>query len=140
MSLILLTIIAAIIAQFFGFLWYGPLFGKNWGMACGMSEAEMKSTKPSWKQMMPNLVLNFIANLAYAFVLFNLLGAFGAFTVGSGLRTGAIVFVGFVLPMLITSTIWNGRSVKSQKTIFAISLGYQVLNLVIWAVLFALLA
>lgn len=140
MSLIWITIIAAVIAQVVGWLWHGPLFGKQWGMSCGMSEEQMKTMKPLWKQMAWPLGLNFIANLAYAFILFNLLGAFGAFTTYAAIHTSAIIFAGFILPLLVTNTIWNGRLPKSQKIMFGISFGYQIINLVIWSILFSLLA
>ncbi len=140
MSLILITVIAAVIAQVFGWLWHGPLFGKQWGMSCGMTEEQMKTMKPSWKQMAWPLALNFLANLAYAFILFNLLGAFGAFTAYTAIHTSAIVFAGFILPLLIMNNLWNGRPAKSQKIMFGISFGYQIINLAIWAILFSLLA
>lgn len=138
MSLILITFIAAVIGQLIGWVWHGPLFGKQYGHAMGMPVDSDK--KVGFRDMAWQLGLNFVAMIAYAFVLFNLLGAFGAFTVGAVLRTGGIVFVGFILPLVTTNVLWNGRPVKSQWMLFGISFGYQAVVLIAWAILFALIA
>lgn len=139
MSLILITIIAAIVSQALSWTWYGPIFGKKYRHSVDVSDSSMAHGH-SKKWMIFALVANFIANLVMAFVFFNLLGAFGAFEMGAAIRTTAIVFIGFVLPLVVTGTIWNGRSTSSQKTTFAISLGYQIVNMLAWAILFSLMA
>lgn len=138
MSIILLAIIAAIISQVLGWLWHGPLFGKKWGIAVAMSESV--GDRPSKKWMIWALALNFIANALMSFVVFLIMANLGVGTLGQAVITMAVLFIGFALPYTLTYTLWNGRKTPSQMTTGLISIGYQAVNFLVWAVLFATLA
>ena len=136
MSIILLAVIVAVISQFIGWLWHGPIFGKKWMNAQGVANMEQAKSMMSKKRMIISLIINFVANAIGAFVLFDFLAVFGAFSIPGALLITAFVFVGFILPYLAINTLWNGRSVKSQWTTFGISVGYYVINFAVWAILF----
>lgn len=140
MSIFLLTLIAAVVIFFFGWLWHGPLFGKYWGMAVtNMSAAELKTMKHSMKSMVWPMVINFIMNILMAFALLLMFANFGVSNAGQAFITAAVFFVGFVLPVLAVAIVWNGRSAKARWTMFLISFGYQLISFVILTVLFLLL-
>jgi fatty acid desaturase len=140
MSLIILAIIAAVASQIIGAIWHMPLFGKKWGMAMGMTEAQMATMKPSMKDMSIRLALNYVANFLMAFATYLILANFGAGTIPQVLIITAVIFVGFAFPFILIGTLWNGRPVKSEITTFLISIGYQFINFIVWALLFAWLA
>ena len=68
MSFYVFTLITALIGAFvsmvIGFVWYGPIFGKQWMEIMGISKENMKNV--SQKEMIPHYALNFLV----AFVQF----------------------------------------------------------------------
>jgi uncharacterized protein DUF1761 len=136
MSIILLAVIVAVISQIIGWVWHGPIFGKKYSAAVGMSGMVQQGSMNPKAKMAILLVINFIANAVGAFVLFDFLAVFGAFSIPGALLITAFIFVGFILPYLIINTLWNGRSSKSQWTTLGISIGYQLINFAVWAILF----
>ena len=133
MSIFLLSLIGAVVAQILGWIWHGPIFGKKWGMAVGMTEMEPNHRM---KKMIAPLIINFVVNYIMAFAVFLILANFGVSSIAQALITAAVLFVGFVVPLQTQGTIWNGRSSKSQWTTFLIAAGFQLINLAVWALLF----
>lgn len=131
MSIILLAVIVSVISQILGFVWFGPLFGKKWMAATGHT-----GMAPSKKVMAVSMLINFIASAIMAFVLFDFLAVFGAFSIPGALLISAFLFVGFVLPMIVSGSLWNSQSVKNKFISFGLSFGFQIINMAIWAVLF----
>src|SRR5262249_30889084 len=61
-----LAIAVAVIAAFvFGFLWYGPLFGKTWAKLMGFD----MSKKPDSKMMMRYMAFQLLATFLTTYVL-----------------------------------------------------------------------
>jgi len=111
-----LVLTTAVVASFiFGYLWYGPLFGKVWAQLMGLKTGECKP-KP-WA-----LPLTFLGTLlttsvlAYILFIYKPYCAYGA---------AFFVWLGFYLPLLVGSVTWEGRSWK----LFALNAAYYLLNL-----------
>ncbi len=133
MSLILLSVIAAITAFVLGFVWHGPVFGKMWMRA----NASGHDTMPSKKDMAVRMVINFVTNLLMAFVTFLIVVNLRPGSIGQVFIVLAVMYVGFVIPLIANNSLWNGRPTKSQVTTFLISAGYHLVNLAIWGGLIA---
>ena len=138
MSIIPLTLIAALISFILGAIWYMPLFGRAWGRA--MEKAPGSEEKPTLKKQIVPMVINFLMNILVAFVLFNVLAVFGVMTVPQAFLISGVMFLGFILPMQVGAVLWNGRSTKSKWTVFLISSGFQLLNFLVLSIVFVLLA
>jgi hypothetical protein len=136
MSLFLLALIAAVANFIFGAAWHMPLFGKKWGEALGMTAP----ANPDMKPMYGRMAINFVANYVMAFAVFLIFANFGVGSIGQAFVIGAVLLIGLVLPQLVTTNLWNGRPTKHAITLFLISIGYQIINMAIWALLFAWLA
>ncbi|MBM3540713.1 MAG: DUF1761 domain-containing protein [Alphaproteobacteria bacterium] len=96
-----LAVLAAAVAAFaFGAAYYGPL-GKAWLTAQGKDPVACKDRKPK-----PGPFIRAgIALLVMAWVMGGLMGHLGegAYTVGGGILTGAIVWLGFVATTLVVN-------------------------------------
>ncbi len=135
MSIIVMAIIGAIVSFFLGFVWHGPVFGKQWAIASGMGWPENGKPTPP-KGMSYMMLIQFIANFMIAFVLYYFLSGFLMAPMGLVIIFGLLIWVGFILPTQIMGIMWNGRPVRDQLKMFGIAVGYQVINMVILALLF----
>lgn len=139
MPTILIALIAAVASQFIGFIWHGPLFGMTWARAQDMPDMpkDGKMTSEMKKHFIWQLVINFIANFVMAFVLFYFLSGISMLSFPWLLMLVGMLFVGFVLPIQTIGTVWNGRSPKKQLTVWLISGSFQIINLLVWSLIFA---
>jgi len=125
---------AAVAAWLAGAVWYGIL-GKQWLAALGWTEADMMG--PDGKRRMPvgPMVLSFVAALIMAFMLAGLMGHLGPPTVRSGIISGALVWLGFV----ITSIAVNNAFQRRKAMLTVIDGGHWLLALVVQGAVLGLL-
>ena len=106
----------AVVASFiFGYLWYGPLFGKLWAQLVGLKCEEGK-LKP-WA--LPLTLLGTVLTtsvLAYILFIYKPYCSYGA---------AFFVWLGFYLPVLVGAVTWEGKPWK----LFALHAAYNLLNL-----------
>ena len=109
----LAVFVAAIVNFVIGFLFHGPVLGKTW-----MKLANIHPTgNEKFKDMIPQMVQNFIANLVFAYVLSVVIFATSSYynNVGNifgGMGIAVWVWVGFVVTSSSMDVIWMGRSFK----------------------------
>ena len=94
----LAVIIAAVLGFGVGGVWYSFLFRKQWMEAIGMTPdmARPAGTPPATP--LPMLLAgSIVGNLVMAFILSALLHSLGAASIGGGIATGFLVWLGFVI-------------------------------------------
>ncbi len=127
---IVAVIVCAVVYMIGGYVWYGPLFGKNWAQVIGMDMSAMtpEKKKEMSKQMWPTMFLNFIVTIVmmYVLALFVDLGIGG-----SGIVAGIIIWIGFLMPMAASGAMWGGKSKKLSWQMFWLTAGYQLLMVII---------
>jgi hypothetical protein len=126
-----LAILLAIVAYIaIGFLWYGPLFGKAWAKEAGMST----DCKPDRKVFLRAITLMIIGTFLTVYVLAHGVevwrpSTWNAGTDASNATYGFLapffVWVGYFVPVLLSSVAWENRSWK----LFAINAGYYFVAL-----------
>lgn len=128
------VVAAAVAAWLAGAAWYGIL-GKQWVAALGWTEADMMG--PDGRRRVPvgPMVLSFVASLIMAFMLSGLMGHLGAPTVRSGIISGALVWLGFV----ITSIAVNNAFQKRKAMLSVIDGGHWLLALIVQGAVLGLL-
>ena len=101
---------AAVAAWLVGAAWYGVL-GKQWLAALGWTEADMAG--PDGKRRMPlgPMIVSFVAALVMAFLLSGLMAHVGPISIRSGMISGALVWVGFVITTIAVNNAFQRRSV-----------------------------
>ena len=126
-----LAVVGAAVACFvFGWLWYGPLFGKLWARLMGMPA----DVKPTSAQMARGMILSLVGALLMSFVLAHSVqvwqpsrwnaGANGALWM-YGFFAGLFTWIGFYIPQLFSALSWEGKSPK----LFFLNAIYHFINL-----------
>lgn len=137
MSINFLILIAAILAQVIGYVWYGPLFGRIWTDIHGL---RAEDTKPKMVKNMPlYLTLNFLGNLAMSSALFLFLRLFSITTFAGAFPLALTFLIGFVIPMTINASIWNGKPKNLQWKHWLISTGFYLVTFIVWLLVYTIL-
>jgi hypothetical protein len=133
------AIATAVIASFvFGWLWYGPLFGRTWGRLMGMR----MDARPDSKVMLRGMALSLVGAFLTAYVLVHSTNVWRPSLWGAGndqpdyvygFFSGFFTWLGFYVPMLLTQIAWENRSWK----LFALNAAYHLLNLQLVAMILA---
>ena len=129
-----LAILVASISGFaLGAIWYGPLFGKAWMAASGMTEEEIKKTNFA-KVYGVSFVMNFLT----AFVLAHVLAAFAIAVpdtagVWAGVQGGFWSWLGFIMTTRVTDAMFE----RTSNKLLWINNGYRLVMLIIMGVILA---
>ncbi len=131
--------LAVIVSFMFGWLWYGPLFGKSWAKLQGIKYTNKVATKDMMKGMGLGLLGSFLTAYVMTFST-NVWRASVCSGHGAdmewwryGFYGGMFVWLGFTIPILFSSIAWEGKSWK----LFAINASYHFLNLQIISMIVA---
>ena len=107
--------IAVLVNFIIGWLWYGPLFGKAWGVEMGMD----MSKKPEAGVMAKGMIFMVIGNFLMAYVLANNIFAWGQVsgmadnpTIMRAVMTAFFTWLGFYVPTHLGATVWEEKSWK----------------------------
>lgn len=113
----IIAIIVAALANFaLGALWYGPLFGKAWMRANGLTEEDMKTMNPV--RAMGFAVVAFLIMAANLEAFVSAPGATVGFTLGAAFAAG----FGWAAMAVVVVALFEGRS----WAYMAINGGYMV--------------
>ncbi|TSC69668.1 MAG: hypothetical protein G01um101456_20 [Parcubacteria group bacterium Gr01-1014_56] len=129
----LAVLVSAIVMMGLGFLWYGPLFGKEWMRLSGFTPESMNA-KAAGKvyaiSAIGALLMAFVMSHSLVFAM-TYLGESG---IMAGLQTGFWNWLGFVAPVTVGVVLWEGKSWK----LWAINSGYYLVALCMIGVILAL--
>ncbi len=126
---LLAILIAAASGFMVGGLWYGPLFGKAWQAAIGLSDEEIQSGN-----MLKTFGLTFAFNVLSAVFLGHLLAYFDPeFTQTMMISVG--IAIGFIIPAIGTNYLFGRIAGK----LFAIDAGYWIAFYAAMGLVFGLL-
>lgn len=108
----LVAVLLAAVAQFIiGFLWHGPLFGKQWMAVTGITPTEEER-----KNMLKPMALGFLGSLVIAFILAHTIVFATSYTNTSGalagMEGGFWGWLGFVAPVTMNLVLWERFSWK----------------------------
>ncbi len=117
-------VLCAIASMILGTLWYGPFFGKTWMKISGIKKPKV-ITREIKKQMFKSYFLMFLGSIITAFVLSNFMIYTEISAISVGLWFGFFMWLGFIAPVMMSSSLWEG---KSWKLYFINSL-YFLVNL-----------
>ena len=123
-------LVAAVSGFLVGGLWYGPLFGKAWQAARGLSDDAMKNAN------MPMIFgLTFVLNLFSAFILDHTLSTYGTPGLNLSVMISSGVALGFIVPAIGVNYLFSRQSLR----LFMIDAGYWLVIYSVMGVVFALL-
>lgn len=119
--------LAAVAAFIFGFLWYGPLFGRRWGEEQGF---DMDAERPAMKEMAWPMIGQLVGAFLTAYALnWFIIGGLDGHWTGflNVLIPSLIAWTGFYLPIGFSTVGWEQRS----WGLFGINTGFHFLNLLL---------
>ena len=129
------VLVAAVANMVLGGLWFGPIFGKMWVKASGMTSEKIEEAKK--KGMAGSYALMFLGSLVMAYVLAHSLVFGNAYLGTSGVTAGLMVgfwnWLGFVAPVTIGVVLWDGKSWKY----WAITYFYNLVGFLIMGAILA---
>jgi len=116
----LAVVLSAVAYWMLGAIWYGVLFGQRWMALEGITMAQSRSVNPA----LPYLI-SLLLDLLIAFVLAQVCLWRHANTALRGAGIGALLWIGIVGPIVLTTYVYEMRS----KELFAINEFYPLLGL-----------
>ena len=107
----LAVLVAGVASMVIGFLWYGPVFGKQW---LALSGVNFNAVDPAKRKAMANrgYVINFIASLVMAFVLAHTIAYTQAASIMDAAFAAFWTWLGFIATVLIGMVLWENKPVK----------------------------
>jgi hypothetical protein len=103
-------IVAAIAAFAFGWIWYGPLFGKPWMKMMGITREQIAESQK--KSMAVPVILGLIMALITAWAVSYLLPVIAALSFGEFFKVIFVIWLGFTLPIQMGGYLWERKSLK----------------------------
>lgn len=124
------SVIAAVVANMvLGMLWYGPIFGKQWMEAVGLSKKELNKMKK--KGMAPAMTGSFIASAITAYVLALLLNKLSITSIAGGISVALTLGLGFIATTNVLRVLYE----KSSWKLYSINTAYNMLGPVLMAII-----
>ena len=128
----LAVLVAAIAQMIIGAVWYGPLFGKQW-----MSYSKIKPDKKTMQKMKEkakhSYAVMFIGSIITAMVFSYIIDYANATTAIDGMIGGFWVWLGFVVPLLSGSVLWEGK----PKGLYFRNVAYYLVSLAVMGAILA---
>ena len=132
------VLVGAIANMAIGFVWYGPLFGKQWTKLMGWTPEQMEAGKAKMKsEGWKTYGMAAIGALVMAFVMSHVATFAMAYMqtsgMAAGLSTGFWMWLGFVAPVTMSTVLWEGKSWK----LWCLSSGYYLVALLVMGAIVA---
>lgn len=133
----LAVLLAGIVSMAAGFFWYSPMvLGKPWMKLKGYTADSLKKAQ---KEMGKLYGVSFVVSLITAYVLSHVMTLSVAFFHFGKLETGLItafwMWLGFMMPVQLTATIFGDKKWK----LLAIDSGYQLVSVLLMGVVLGIL-
>lgn len=130
-------LVAAIANMVIGFIWYGPLFGRQWMDLMGLDINKIKSMKMNANKA---YIISFIGALLMAYVLAHASTYAAAYyaefpKLVAYLMTAFWSWLGFVMIVQLGSVLFENKPTK----LFILNTGYQLVSLLVMGAILAMM-
>ena len=128
------VLLCGVIAMILGSLWYSPLlFGNMWMAELGFTKKSMEEMKG---EMTKTYILTFLGSLVMAYVLAHVVSFANAKSALEGALVGFWLWLGFIVTYGLGGVLFE----KRPATVFLISIGYQLVSVLIFGAVLAVWA
>lgn len=101
------VIVGGIAAWIVGMLWYSVFFGNIWMKLNGIDRK--KIGKMNMSKMLPSFIVSMILTILMAYVLAHFAVYTTVMTWADALKLGFGLWLGFMVPILAGSVMWDGK-------------------------------
>ena len=120
------VLVSAITAFIIGGLWYSPiLFGNAWMKTGGMNAKDMEKAKNRGVGKL--YFVSFLGGLLMAYILAHFVQYLSSSNFLEGMVAGCWLWLGFIVPVLLGSVLWEGKPLK----FYLINVGYYLVSLTV---------
>jgi hypothetical protein len=119
-------LVASIASMVVGYVWYGPLFGKEWTKLMGWSSKDVEEAKKGAAKSYAGM---YVLSLITAYVLSLFLSYAGALTITDALMVGFWAWLGFTATVIAGGVLFERRPMK----FFLLNAGFQLANILVMA-------
>lgn len=121
-------IIATILAQAVGFVWYSPfLFFKKWTELSSFSEKDINESKS--KSMAKILIISILSTFVMSYVMSNIIFMFVVTTYIGAIKLAFWIWLGFIASTTIHEFIWSPK--PKPWALYFLNNGQMLLALVV---------
>ena len=122
----LVILIGAVIQMVLGALWYSPLlFGKTWMKWMGYTDKSMEKAKAGG--MAKYYLAAFVGAVLTSFVLVRIIILIGAVSLSGGMVTALLLWLGFAVPLLLSSVLWEKKPFK----VYLLNIAHYLVSFVV---------
>ena len=119
-------IVAAIVPMIIGYVWYGPVFGKQWQASLGFSDEEAKSGNMA-AIFGISFVVSILLAMGLSIVIEGLHHGESFHTFKHGALHGAMISFLLSIPVLVSNSLFQKNNAKN----ILINVGYWMLTMAI---------
>ncbi len=119
-------LVSSLAALLIGAFWYGPLFGQKWMHALGWDPNDKAKMEGMKRSVGAIYFWHFIGGLVMATVVAVFISRLGVMTWLGGVKLGFLAWLGFVLPIKFSDSLWGGK-----QALFWISCGNMLVTMLV---------
>jgi uncharacterized protein YacL len=122
------VLVAGVAAFVIGFLWHGPVFGKQWISLQGIPQSEVDAMKAKGMgPMVPHMIAAFVQQCVTAFAISYLANGLSVTGAGPAVVFAVFLWVGFVVTLLLNRVLWERESMN----LYFYKLAYHLVSMVV---------
>lgn len=123
----LAVVVAAIAAFVIGFLWHGPLFGKQWLAMMNVPQSEVDAMRAKGMgPMIPTMIAALVQQLIIALVTAHLANALGIVGAVPAILFAVVLWLGYLAMPMLNGVLWERR----KMDLYLFNIGYHLVSLV----------
>ena len=126
----LAVLVATLIPMAVGFLWYGPLFGKQWLKLMEKTEDEVKENFSPFKAYGMSTIMAFFMS----FVTANMINLLDDPGIVGAILLAVLLWQGYMAPLGYQSVAFEGK----KASLFTMSMMYNLVTLTLMSIVFVL--
>jgi hypothetical protein len=122
------VLVAALVSFFIGFMWHGPIFGKQWIKLMKITPAEMKKGQEEMSKKMPMyLIAAYIQQVVTAYVIAVLAPVVGVTDTPSAVLFAFLLWLGLIATTLLNGVLWEKRTIP----LYVFNIIYQLVSIIV---------
>lgn len=123
-------VLAVVVAQVVGFIWYGFVFRKKWEAVVGVTK-EQAEMKRGGKDMIPIMITNLLLSILVYTTFAIIIGSFDAINAMQAMWVAILVWLGVIVPMQGQMALYSNKVKHLAWSMFLINSSYQLVCVIV---------